>query len=140
MASESSSDCQDEKAALVETTSEQDAGMQQLCAKQGESKLTLYHWTQSFNSQKVSGFTFQHHSVVDSSPHSSCNVSIATRKHLWCPPEKPISINVHSLTLEGIPRSALKPFCTCFSLHHVIVVVKTSVKTMRVTMFSVVDM
>lgn len=72
MASENSSDSQDEKAALVETDSEQDAGLHQQCgtvAKQSESKLTLYHWTQSLNSQKVSVFTFQHHNVVDSSPY-----------------------------------------------------------------------
>lgn len=81
MASESSSDCQDEKAALVETSSEQDAGMQQQCVKRGQSKLTLYHWTQSFNSQKVRGFTFQHHGVVDSCPRSSCIVSIATKNN-----------------------------------------------------------
>lgn len=72
MASVNGSECQDEKAALVETGSEQDEGQHQQCAKQSESKLTLYHWTQSFNSQKVSVFTFQHHSVVDSSPYSCC--------------------------------------------------------------------
>lgn len=55
MASENSSESQDEKAALINPDSEQD--VHQECgrvAKQRESKLTLYHWTQSFNSQKVS--------------------------------------------------------------------------------------
>lgn len=70
MASESSSDSQDEKAALIESGSEQDVPQQcGAVAKQSGSKLTLYHWTQSFNSQKVSAFVaFQHHISVDSSP------------------------------------------------------------------------
>lgn len=85
MASVNGSECQDEKAALVETGSEQDEGQHQQCAKQSESKLTLYHWTQSFNSQKVSVFTFQHHSVVDSSPYSCCiSFSIAKKpQQFW---------------------------------------------------------
>uniref|UniRef100_A0A674NZV1 Ganglioside induced differentiation associated protein 1 n=1 Tax=Takifugu rubripes TaxID=31033 RepID=A0A674NZV1_TAKRU len=53
MASESISDCQDEKAALVEAGSEKDEGPEQQGSKQSDAKLTLYHWTQSFNSQKV---------------------------------------------------------------------------------------
>lgn len=74
MATENSSS-QDEKAALVETDSEQDARLHQqrgTVAKQSESKLTLYHWTQSLNSQKVSVFMFQHHDPADSSPYSGC--------------------------------------------------------------------
>lgn len=55
MASDNMSDCRDEKAALVETGSEQASGLQQQCEKRSESKMMLYHWTQSFNSQKVSG-------------------------------------------------------------------------------------
>ncbi|XP_042366574.1 ganglioside-induced differentiation-associated protein 1 [Plectropomus leopardus] len=54
MASENSPESQDEKTALIERDPEQDE--QQECgtvAEQSESKLTLYHWTQSFNSQKV---------------------------------------------------------------------------------------
>lgn len=77
MASENSSVSQDEKTALIETDSEQD--VQQQCdtvAKLCESKLTLYHWTQSFNSQKVSVFTIQHHGAVDSSPsHVESDIS-----------------------------------------------------------------
>ena len=61
MASGSSSDAQEEKTALVEADAEQDAGSQGLCVKQKEPKLTLYHWTQSFNSQKVSVLRVQHH-------------------------------------------------------------------------------
>ncbi|KAM7369964.1 hypothetical protein PAMP_011251 [Pampus punctatissimus] len=54
MASENTSESQDEKAALIETESVQDDPQQcGTVAKQSESKLTLYHWTQSFNSQKV---------------------------------------------------------------------------------------
>ncbi|XP_060950154.1 ganglioside-induced differentiation-associated protein 1 [Limanda limanda] len=56
MASESGSVAQDEKTALIEAESGQDAVQQQegeTSEKQHESKLTLYHWTQSFNSQKV---------------------------------------------------------------------------------------
>lgn len=55
MASDSVSDCQDEKTALVEADSEKDEGPKQQGSKRSEAKLTLYHWTQSFNSQKVSG-------------------------------------------------------------------------------------
>lgn len=55
MASDSVSDCQDEKAALVEAGSEKDEGPEQQGSKRSDAKLTLYHWTQSFNSQKVSG-------------------------------------------------------------------------------------
>ncbi|XP_059182949.1 ganglioside-induced differentiation-associated protein 1 isoform X2 [Centropristis striata] len=54
MASENIPESQDEKTALIETDPEHD--VHQECAtvaKQSESKLTLYHWTQSFNSQKV---------------------------------------------------------------------------------------
>ncbi|XP_075936762.1 ganglioside-induced differentiation-associated protein 1 isoform X1 [Anarhichas minor] len=54
MASENRPESQDEKTALIEKDPEQD--VHQECgtiAKQRESKLTLYHWTQSFNSQKV---------------------------------------------------------------------------------------
>lgn len=62
------SETQDEKAALIETESVQDEHQQCVTvAKQSESKLTLYHWTQSFNSQKVGVIMFQHHSAVDSS-------------------------------------------------------------------------
>ncbi|KAM9712592.1 ganglioside-induced differentiation-associated protein 1 isoform 2-T2 [Menidia menidia] len=54
MASENGSESQDEKAAPTETDPEQDVREQggTVVAKR-ESKLTLYHWTQSFNSQKV---------------------------------------------------------------------------------------
>uniref|UniRef100_A0AAQ6IIY1 Ganglioside induced differentiation associated protein 1 n=1 Tax=Anabas testudineus TaxID=64144 RepID=A0AAQ6IIY1_ANATE len=44
------SDSQDEKAALLEKDEQQQSGG---AAKQSECKLRLYHWTQSFNSQKV---------------------------------------------------------------------------------------
>lgn len=54
MASDNISVCQDEKAALFEGGSEKDEGLEQLCWKRSDTKLTLYHWTQSFNSQKVS--------------------------------------------------------------------------------------
>lgn len=56
MASDSSSNCQDEKAALLEADSEKEGGLEQQCLKRSDTKLTLYHWTQSFNSQKVSTF------------------------------------------------------------------------------------
>lgn len=52
MASENNS--QDERTALVESDPAQDANLQLQSCKQTESKMTLYHWTQSFNSQKVS--------------------------------------------------------------------------------------
>lgn len=54
MASENNSDSQDEQTALLETGSEQDVAVQQQSVERKESKMTLYHWTQSFNSQKVS--------------------------------------------------------------------------------------
>lgn len=77
MASENSSESQDEKAAILETESVQDEHQQcYTVAKQSESKLTLYHWTQSFNSQKVSVPMLQHHSAVDS---SSSQASV----HIW---------------------------------------------------------
>nr|XP_057915392.1 ganglioside-induced differentiation-associated protein 1 isoform X2 [Doryrhamphus excisus] len=56
MATDSSSESKDENAALLEKDSNQDEDERGLCdtvAKVKESKLTLYHWTQSFNSQKV---------------------------------------------------------------------------------------
>ncbi|KAG7225105.1 hypothetical protein INR49_014561 [Caranx melampygus] len=54
MASENSSESQDEKTALIEPEPAQDVqGESGAVAKQSGSKLTLYHWTQSFNSQKV---------------------------------------------------------------------------------------
>lgn len=56
MASDNISVCQDEKASLVEGGSGKDEGLEQLCLKRSDTKLTLYHWTQSFNSQKVSEF------------------------------------------------------------------------------------
>lgn len=70
MASENSSESPDETAALLETRPDQDEPQQcGAVSTQSESKLTLYHWTQSFNSQKVSVcFTFQHHISADSSP------------------------------------------------------------------------
>lgn len=55
MASENGSEIQDEKAAFVQASSEEETQQQGgtvLC--NNDSKLTLYHWTQSFNSQKVS--------------------------------------------------------------------------------------
>lgn len=55
MASENGSETQDEKAALIQASSEEETQQQggtELC--NNDSKLTLYHWTQSFNSQKVS--------------------------------------------------------------------------------------
>lgn len=59
MASEKNSDSQDEKTALVQGDPAQEdargADLQLLrTCEQGASKMTLYHWTQSFNSQKVS--------------------------------------------------------------------------------------
>lgn len=71
MAAENSPESQDEKEVLVKTGAMQEA--HDRCqavaesSKQNESKLTLYHWTQSFNSQKVSVTPFQHHSSADSS-------------------------------------------------------------------------
>lgn len=56
MASDNSSNSQDEKAALLEAGSEKEEGLEQRCLKGSDTKLTLYHWTQSFNSQKVSAF------------------------------------------------------------------------------------
>lgn len=56
MASDNSSNCQDEKAALFEAGSEKEGEPEQQCLKRSDTKLTLYHWTQSFNSQKVSVF------------------------------------------------------------------------------------
>uniref|UniRef100_A0A3Q2CRK2 Uncharacterized protein n=1 Tax=Cyprinodon variegatus TaxID=28743 RepID=A0A3Q2CRK2_CYPVA len=59
MASENGSETQDDKKALIQESSEEEAQQQGetvLCNK--ESKLTLYHWTQSFNSQKVSRSVF----------------------------------------------------------------------------------
>lgn len=84
MASENNSESQDEQAALTEAEAEHD--VHQLCAKQSESKLTLYHWTQSFNSQKVS-VHLQHPRPVD----SSC-----TRKH----PHVSISITLYCVDLR----------------------------------------
>ncbi|XP_062415294.1 ganglioside-induced differentiation-associated protein 1-like [Pungitius pungitius] len=54
MASEKSPASLQEKTALIERDSEED--VHQECStmpQRSESKLTLYHWTQSFNSQKV---------------------------------------------------------------------------------------
>lgn len=51
MASEIICEAQDEKAALIEKDVHQQCAT---AAKQSEPKLRLYHWTQSFNSQKVS--------------------------------------------------------------------------------------
>lgn len=56
MASDNSSHCQDEKAALLEADSEKEGELEQQCLKRSDTKLTIYHWTQSFNSQKVSAF------------------------------------------------------------------------------------
>ncbi|KAM4544016.1 ganglioside-induced differentiation-associated protein 1 [Fundulus diaphanus] len=54
MASENGSQTQDEKASLLQGSSEEDAQQQAgIVLSNKESKLTLYHWTQSFNSQKV---------------------------------------------------------------------------------------
>ncbi|XP_029384716.1 ganglioside-induced differentiation-associated protein 1 isoform X2 [Echeneis naucrates] len=56
MASENISGCsQDEKTALIESVpaEEEDAEQQSGPVTQADSKITLYHWTQSFNSQKV---------------------------------------------------------------------------------------
>ncbi|KAK9527813.1 hypothetical protein VZT92_014342 [Zoarces viviparus] len=54
MASENRPESQAEKTALIEKDPEQDVNQEcGTIAKQRESKLTLYHWTQSFNSQKV---------------------------------------------------------------------------------------
>lgn len=54
MASDNS--CQDEKGASFEAGSEKEGGVEQQYLKRSDTKLTLYHWTQSFNSQKVSAF------------------------------------------------------------------------------------
>lgn len=55
MATERGSETENDKAALIETTTEQDSNPQPgTISKNEKSKLTLYHWTQSFNSQKVS--------------------------------------------------------------------------------------
>ncbi|KAF6722882.1 Ganglioside-induced differentiation-associated protein 1 [Oryzias melastigma] len=53
MATERGSETENEKAALIETTSEDSNPQLGTISKKEESKLTLYHWTQSFNSQKV---------------------------------------------------------------------------------------
>lgn len=64
MAAENSSEPQDEKAALLKTDEGQEGhpecGTVAERSKRSESKLTLYHWTQSLNSQKVSVATLQH--------------------------------------------------------------------------------
>lgn len=54
MASENNSDPQDEKTALVARDAAEEADLQLQSSEQSEAKMTLYHWTQSFNSQKVS--------------------------------------------------------------------------------------
>lgn len=54
MASENNSDSKDEKTALVESDPAPNTDLQLQSCKQREAKMTLYHWTQSFNSQKVS--------------------------------------------------------------------------------------
>lgn len=75
MASENSSDSQEERAALLETGSERDELQQcDTVATRSGSRLTLYHWTQSFNSQKVSVFTVQHHRAADSSLLHVCRL------------------------------------------------------------------
>ncbi|MED6271010.1 Ganglioside-induced differentiation-associated protein 1 [Characodon lateralis] len=54
MASENGPETQEEKAALIQSCSEEEAQQQgSIVPRNKESKLTLYHWTQSFNSQKV---------------------------------------------------------------------------------------
>ena len=71
MAAENSTDAQDEKEITVkkrhvkETT--EDVPPASESTKTKESKITLYHWTQSFNSQKVGEMTFQHHASGQSS-------------------------------------------------------------------------
>lgn len=83
MASENGFESQDEQAALIEAVPEQDEHEQcDTVAKQSESKITLYHWTQSFNSQKVSVFTFQHRAAADSSPSHSWADLFNTKKHV----------------------------------------------------------
>lgn len=68
MEAENNSQCGDENAALVEKDSGEDAPERRdAVAKANEPKLTLYHWTQSFNSQKVSVPLFQHQTSTDSS-------------------------------------------------------------------------
>lgn len=62
MAVENSSESQDEKELLIQKGLQQESDAVTESIKPKESKLTLYHWTQSFNSQKVSATSFQHHS------------------------------------------------------------------------------
>lgn len=60
MASENISEAQEEEKAALQTPSEDDDVQPQNDLDQKDSKLVLYHWTQSFNSQKVSDSAFQH--------------------------------------------------------------------------------
>ncbi|XP_033841808.1 ganglioside-induced differentiation-associated protein 1 [Periophthalmus magnuspinnatus] len=53
MASENTSEAPEETAALLDTTTEQHGDQSHSDLAQKESKLKIYHWTQSFNSQKV---------------------------------------------------------------------------------------
>uniref|UniRef100_A0A1A8I8Z8 Ganglioside-induced differentiation-associated protein 1 n=1 Tax=Nothobranchius kuhntae TaxID=321403 RepID=A0A1A8I8Z8_NOTKU len=52
MASENSSEPQDEKSALIQTNSEEDI-RERTVSVVNKAEFKLYHWTQSFNSQKV---------------------------------------------------------------------------------------
>lgn len=71
MATENNSESQDEKTAVIESEPAQDVQEESgAVAKQSASKLTLYHWTQSFNSQKVS--------VGDVSGPQSCGQLLIT--------------------------------------------------------------
>lgn len=75
MAADNNTDAQAEKDTTVneKRCNESCEEAQTLVAstKAKDSKLTLYHWTQSFNSQKVGAIRFQHHACVDRAPVSS---------------------------------------------------------------------
>lgn len=57
MASENSPQSMHDQTALIETDPEEEQECSSIPHRSGY-KLTLYHWTQSFNSQKVSAFLF----------------------------------------------------------------------------------
>lgn len=67
MAAEKGSESQDDKEILIQKGAveevQQDTEAVTEIIKPKASNLTLYHWTQSFNSQKVSVTSVQHHSL-----------------------------------------------------------------------------
>lgn len=77
MSSETSSEILEEKPALLATEPAEDEEQHRgTVVKPSEAKLTLYHWTQSFNSQKVSVIRIQHHPLTDSSSPAKINLQL----------------------------------------------------------------